>query len=191
MRLHFVHLAGHLRVQYLPQVGYVSVPLTIKPQLRSGVLPNIPHHHIETERLAPGSYRTDARERFVNLSPPLQVREGNATTRNTVAVVLNWSQSPNVRRIVSLLCSPELDSFMKRVLVWNKSPKPLAYLVSDITALLPSFMCLFGRKVRDHQLDGEHVLSCTVLRMLAVGCRVLFCSSNDLMTFQTHLILLI
>ena len=203
MRLHFVHLAGHLRVQYLPQVGYVSVPLTIKPQLRSGVLPNIPHHHIETERLAPGSYRTDARGRFVNLSPPLQVREGNATTRNTVVVVLNWSQSPNVRRIVSLLCSPELDSFIKRVLVWNKSPKPLAYLVSDITALLPSFkvfQCrskdfypdhLFGRKVRDHQLDGEHVLSCTVLRMLAVGCRVLLCSSNDLMTFQTHLILLI
>jgi hypothetical protein len=50
---------------------------------------------------------------------------------------------------------------------------------------------MFGRKVGDHQLDGEHVLSCTVLRMLAVGCRVLFCSSNDLMTFWTHLILLI
>ena len=118
---------------YLLQVGYVSIPLTIKPQLRSGVPPNILHHHIETRRLAPGSYRTDAREQFVNLSPPLQV--GNATTRNTVAVVLNWSRFPNVRRIVTLLCSPELDSFMKRVLVWNNSPKPLAYLVSDITGL--------------------------------------------------------
>ena len=122
---------------YLLQAGYVSVPLTIKPQLRSGVPPNVPHHHTETQRLAPGSYRTDARERFVNLSPPLQ--EGNATTRNTVAVVLNWSRFPNVRRIVSLLCSPELDSFMKRVLVWNNNPKPLAYLVSDITGLRLSF----------------------------------------------------
>ncbi|KAF8506627.1 hypothetical protein F5888DRAFT_1603010 [Russula emetica] len=112
---------------YLLRVGYVSVPLTIKPQLRSGVPSNtFSHHHIETQRLAPGSYRTDARERFVNIYPPL--REGNVTTRNTVAVVLNWSRFPNVRRIVSLLCSPELDSFMKRVLVWNNNPKPLTYL---------------------------------------------------------------
>jgi hypothetical protein len=99
---------------YLLQAGYVSESVlltTIKPQLRSGVPPNIPNHYIETQRLAPGSYRTDARERFVNISPP--VREGNVTTRNTVAVVLNWSRFSNVRRIVSLLCSPELDSFMK------------------------------------------------------------------------------
>lgn len=128
---------------YLLQAGYVSdsesvLLTTIKPQLRSGVPPNIPHHCIETQRLAPGSYRTDVRERFVNISPPLQVREGNVTARNTVAVVLNWSRFSNVRRIVSLLCSPELDSFMKRVLVWNNNPKPLAYLVSDITALWPS-----------------------------------------------------
>lgn len=121
---------------YLLQVGYVTVPLAIKPQLRSqvrsGVPPNIPYHHIETQRLAPGSYRTDARDQFVKNSPPL--REGNTTTRNTVVIVSNWSRFPNVRRILSL-CSPELDSFMKRVLVWNNNPKPLAYLVSDITAL--------------------------------------------------------
>ena len=118
---------------YLLQAGYVSLPLTIKPQFRSRVPSDIPHHHIETQRLAPGSYRADAQERFVNISPPL--REGNVTTRNTVAVVLNWSRFTNVRRIVSLLCSPELDPFMKRVLVWNNSPNPLTYLVSDVTAL--------------------------------------------------------
>jgi hypothetical protein len=115
-------------------LAYVPVPLPtgIKPQLRSGEPPNIPHHHIETRlRLAPGSYRTDARERFDNLSPPR--REGSVTRRNTVAVVLNWSQFPNVRRIVSLLCGSELDSFMKRILVWNNSPKPLTYLVRDIS----------------------------------------------------------
>lgn len=118
---------------FLLQVGYVSVPLTIKPQRRSRVPSNIQPHHIETQRLPPSSYQPDARERFVNLSPPL--REGNVTTRNTVAVVLNWSRFPNVRRIVSLLCSPELDSYMKHVLVWNNNPKPLSYSVSNITAL--------------------------------------------------------
>ncbi len=117
-------------VAYLLQVGYVSVLPFIKPQLRPGVPIKIPHHYMETEqRLAPASYRTDARGRFVNISPPH--REGNVTTRNTVAVVLNWSRFPNVRRIVSLLCSPELDSFMKRVLVWNNSQKPLTYLVRN------------------------------------------------------------
>lgn len=132
---------------YLLQVDYVSVPLTIKRfklQLRSRVTapPNIPHHHVETQPLAPGSYQNDARERFVNVSLPLQ--EGNVTTRDTVAVVLNWSRFPNVRRIVSHLCSPELDFYMKRVLVWNNSPKPLTYPVSDITALgrLSSFPTL-------------------------------------------------
>jgi hypothetical protein len=132
--LHFVRLVDHFFAAYLLQVDYVSVPRhgTIKPQFRSGVPPNIPHH-IETQRLAPGSYQTDARERFANLSPPL--REGNVTTRNTVAVMLNWSRFRNVRRVVSLLCSPESDSFMKRILVWNNSPKPLAYAVSDVTAL--------------------------------------------------------
>ena len=114
-------------------LAYVPVALPIKPQLRSGEPPtDILHPHIETRRrLAPGSFRTnlDARERFENLFPPLP--EGSAARRNTVAVVLNWSRFPNVRRIVSLLCSPELDSFMKRVLVWNNSPKPLTYQVRD------------------------------------------------------------
>jgi hypothetical protein len=117
-------------------LAYVPVlPASIiKPQFRSesGEPSDIPHHQdVETQlRLAPGSYRTgDARERFENLSPPR--REGGGG--KTVAVVLNWSRFPNVRRIASLLCSPELDSSMKRVLVWNNSPKPLTYLVRDIS----------------------------------------------------------
>jgi len=37
---------------------------------------------------------------------------------------------------------------------------------------------LHGGKIKSHQLDGEHVLPRTVLRMLTVGCRVLLCSSS-------------
>ena len=119
-------------------LAYVPVPLPIKPRLRSGEPPYVPHHHVETRlHLAPGSYRTDAGERFENLSPPR--REGSVMGRNTVAVVLNWSRFPNVRRIVSLLCSLGLDSFMKRVLVWNNNPKPLTYLVRECHPLLTVF----------------------------------------------------
>ncbi|KAI0308276.1 hypothetical protein B0F90DRAFT_153385 [Multifurca ochricompacta] len=103
-----------------------SVPPFIKPWIRSREL-NVPHQGIETQmRLAPGSYRVDARTRFENLSPPLPIVAGS--TGNVVAVLLNWSRFENVRRIVSLLCGSELDLIMKRVLVWNNNPKPLKYL---------------------------------------------------------------
>ena len=129
-------------------LAHVPTPLSIKPQPRSGEPPNILHPHIETRgRLAPSSFRTDARGRFENISPPL--REGSVARRDTVAVVLNWSRFPNVRRIVSLLCSSELDSFMKRVLVWNNSLKPLTY------------------QVRDRSTPSNHLLSNTVARTLS------------------------
>lgn len=178
----------------------ISVPpLPVKPQLHSGEPPDIPHHLIERRpRLAPGSYLTDTRTRFANLSPP--PREGAVTGKNTVAVVLNWSRFQNVRRIVSLLCGSELDSIMRHVLVWNNSPEPRTYQVRDsihhrlVTVSFPTPLqglhsdLLFGREVRDHQLDGEHVFLCTILRMLAVRCRVLFCSSSDFTSmFDLHL----
>ncbi|KAF8481878.1 hypothetical protein DFH94DRAFT_411628 [Russula ochroleuca] len=114
---------------------YVPVlPVPIKPQFRSGEPPDIPHDHHDVKpqlRLAPGSYhRTDARERFKNLSPPH--REGGGG--NTVAVVLNWSRFPNVRRIVSLLCNSELDSFMTRNAYWcGITAQNLTYLVRDMS----------------------------------------------------------
>jgi hypothetical protein len=45
----------------------LAVPAYHQATARSGVPPNIPHDHIETQRLpvASGSYRTDARVRFV------------------------------------------------------------------------------------------------------------------------------
>jgi hypothetical protein len=106
-------------------VPFLSAPLPVKQWLGTS---NIRHGRIETlPRLAPSSYRTDSRTRFENLSPSQQ--EGDGSMRNTVAVVLNWSRFQNVQRIVSLLCSPELDSIMKHVLVWNNNPKPVTYLV--------------------------------------------------------------
>jgi hypothetical protein len=110
-------------------LALVLVPLPRKQRLHSGEL-LIPYRNVETQpRLAPGSYHTDSRTRFENLSP--SQREGDGSTGNTVAVVLNWSRFQNVQRIVSLFCGSELDSIMKHILVWNSNPKPLTYLVRD------------------------------------------------------------
>jgi hypothetical protein len=110
--------------------AFISASLPGEPRHHSGELPNIPcpYQSVETRpRLAPGSYCNRSRMRFWNLSPPW--REGGGSTKNTVAVVLNWSRFQNVRRIVSLLCGSELDSIIKHVLVWNNNPNPVTYLV--------------------------------------------------------------
>ena len=41
---------------------------------------------------------------------------------DTTAIILNWSRLPNVIRIVSLLCSAQLEDTIKEVVVWNNSP---------------------------------------------------------------------
>ena len=160
---------------------YLSVPLPVKQWLRSGELriSNIRHGSIETlPRLASSSYRTDSRTRFENLSS--SQREGDGSTRNTVAVVLNWSRFQNVQRIVSLLCSPELDSIMKHVLVWNNNPKPVTYLVRHTSLCFDRTFSdglsqglyidlLFRRKIADCQLGGN----------LYFRARFLGCSQSD------------
>lgn len=168
---------AYLLAYYAP---VLPVPI-IKPQFRSGKPPDIPHHHdVETQlRLAPGSYRTDhdARERFKNLSPPR--REGGGGV-NTVAIVLNWSRFPNVRRITSLLCSSELDSFMKRVLVWNNSPKPLTYLVRDIS---PPYDRLFSNTVAKDftptSCSEEKLEIVNSMENMYFHARFLGCSQSD------------
>ncbi|KAI0257063.1 hypothetical protein BJV78DRAFT_5550 [Lactifluus subvellereus] len=77
---------------------------------------------------------------------------------------------------------------MKHLLVWNNNPNPVTYLVRDasltVAGLLPLLLqglhadLLFERKVTDRQLGGEYVLPLTILRMLAVGCRILFYPIN-------------
>ncbi|KAJ4485752.1 hypothetical protein J3R30DRAFT_3441658 [Lentinula aciculospora] len=47
-------------------------------------------------------------------------------TADTTAVVLNWSRFPNVLRIVSLLCRPELESTIAIIHVWNNSPTKIS-----------------------------------------------------------------
>jgi hypothetical protein len=78
--------------------------------------------------MASGSYPTDTRTRFENVSPSRQYGDGSTST---VAVVLNWSRFQNVQRIASLLCGSELNSIIKYVLLWNNNPKPVIYLVRD------------------------------------------------------------
>ncbi|KAH7881028.1 uncharacterized protein C8R40DRAFT_1076224 [Lentinula edodes] len=43
-------------------------------------------------------------------------------TADTTAVILNWSRFPNVVRIVSLLCLPELENTLASIHIWNNSP---------------------------------------------------------------------
>lgn len=42
---------------------------------------------------------------------------------------MNWSRFRNMRRIVSLLCGPELEPIKKHP--WNNNSKPLTYLVDQ------------------------------------------------------------
>ena len=41
---------------------------------------------------------------------------------DTTAIILNWSRLSNVIRIVSLLCSAQLEDTIKEVVVWNNNP---------------------------------------------------------------------
>lgn len=122
-------------------LAVILAPLSGKQQFLSRE--SLDHRQLNVElqpRLAPGSYRNDTRMEFDNISLPWR---GTArSTANTVAVVLNWSRFENVRRIASVLCSPELDPIIEHVLVWNNNPKPLTYLVRHMVALSRLFYCI-------------------------------------------------
>jgi hypothetical protein len=114
-------------------LAHISPPLPIKPQIRfrSEGSPKTSYHLIETRpRLPHGSCLIESWTRFFeNLISLPRPRNESVTRRDRAAVILNWSRFNNVRRIVSLLCGPELEPIMKHILVWNNNPKPLNYLV--------------------------------------------------------------
>lgn len=125
---------------------HTSAPLLIKPQLRfhSEGPSNTSHHGIETRpRLPAGSYRTEARTRFENLSPPPPHHE-SVTRRGTAVFILNRLRFRNMRRIVSLLYGPELEPIKKHILVGNNNAKPLTYLVGQ-TSPPCNRRCFFQR----------------------------------------------
>ncbi|KAF4604851.1 hypothetical protein EYR40_003633 [Pleurotus pulmonarius] len=44
---------------------------------------------------------------------------------DVTAILLNWSRFPNVVKIASVLCDPNLDTVIQNVTVWNNNPTPL------------------------------------------------------------------
>lgn len=85
-----------------------------------------------TSRLPPLSYRKDFPTQSALCSALAAESWSNFTAgRNpdTTAVILNWSRFHNVQRIVSSLCSSELDHVIKEVFVWNNNPNQIHYTV--------------------------------------------------------------
>ncbi|KAJ7638668.1 hypothetical protein FB45DRAFT_903501 [Roridomyces roridus] len=49
------------------------------------------------------------------------------SSADVTAVLLNWARLSNVVSIVTELCSPQLATVMKKVVIWNNSPRPIGY----------------------------------------------------------------
>lgn len=93
----------------------------------------------DTSRLPPLTYRTDSASVAFDASySHLASRSWTDASKeppDTTAVVLNWSRFPNVQRIASLLCSPDLDHVIKEVFIWNNNPTPIFYSVWYFTIM--------------------------------------------------------
>ncbi|KAI0314766.1 hypothetical protein OF83DRAFT_1135307 [Amylostereum chailletii] len=83
---------------------------------------------IETaSRSPPVSYNPSSPDSAHHSSIPGRLTAPHPSQPDTTAVVLNWSRFPNVRRIVALLCSPELSGTIAQIVVWNNNPIPFSY----------------------------------------------------------------
>ncbi|KAF9502278.1 hypothetical protein BDN71DRAFT_1437819 [Pleurotus eryngii] len=53
----------------------------------------------------------------------------SSQTADVTAIILNWSRFPNVVKIASVLCDPNLNSVIRNVTIWNNNPAPLSIAV--------------------------------------------------------------
>ncbi|KAI0294934.1 hypothetical protein BC826DRAFT_297204 [Russula brevipes] len=93
--LHFVHIAGHFRLCW-PHLG-------AEPRLHPEEPPDIPCHGCRNGATF-GTWSPSQRDPDAIRESPW--RGGSAISRDTVADILNWSQSPNVRAARPGLGSP-------------------------------------------------------------------------------------
>ncbi|THH21210.1 hypothetical protein EW146_g300 [Bondarzewia mesenterica] len=110
-------------------------------------------------RLPPASYRPNAEALFFPfslLTPDNAYELGKSP--DTTAVILNWSRFPNVQRITSLFCGPELDGIIKEVIVWNNNPKALSYHDDDYLVLPEIIEALHSRVSESSHPIAIHLL---------------------------------
>ncbi|KAJ3812394.1 hypothetical protein F5876DRAFT_87741 [Lentinula aff. lateritia] len=114
-------------------------------------------------------------------------------TADTTAVILNWSRFPNVVRIVSLLCLPELENtlanrlqitnspsnlyFQARFLACAEATTPFCFIQDDDYLVLPEIIQTLRSRFSNESvstiyLSPSHEVLSTILKRIRVKSKI-------------------